>query len=343
MRQNWTDATSIGPVLAQLRYVYRVYQTCIHLLSIGTSVYFVSKYDELHSGKCLKNNVDLLWIVSLGTKSSHIQIRYHDVSSIKIYLKMSSVKQSGLCLDCNVSFRCMCSLESKAYWILHNASYRTPFRPGKLQPYKHDCAVIETILQRVVYPRKFMLNNIYVMFQRFESRQGNINQNWACQCMINYHWFFPLTMNSWYSNIKWIQQHIHNTLATMLFLTMLCLWYGYAGFTLLSIFHMFVVLVLWKYFDFDVICEVIVALVKLVEISTRLVLGSEACWVKSREISTQFAFYNVLLWASYQIREIAGCACAGNAGNIFPRRRFQRKSLASDPGMHHGTCLTHVP
>ena len=48
-------------------------------------------------------------------------------------------------------------------------------------------------------------------------------------------------------------------------------------------------------------------------------------------------------WASYQIRKIAGCACAGNAGNVFPRRRFQSKPIVSDPGMHHGTCVTHVP
>ena len=48
-------------------------------------------------------------------------------------------------------------------------------------------------------------------------------------------------------------------------------------------------------------------------------------------------------WASYQIRKIAGCACAGNAGNVSPRRRLQRKPLVSDPGMHHGTCVTHVP
>ena len=48
-------------------------------------------------------------------------------------------------------------------------------------------------------------------------------------------------------------------------------------------------------------------------------------------------------WASCQIRKIAVCACAGNAGNVFPRRRLQRKSLVSDPGMHHGTCVTHVP
>ena len=50
-----------------------------------------------------------------------------------------------------------------------------------------------------------------------------------------------------------------------------------------------------------------------------------------------------LAWASYQIRKIAGCACAGNAGNVSPRRRFQRKPLVSDPGMHHGTYMTHVP
>ena len=52
---------------------------------------------------------------------------------------------------------------------------------------------------------------------------------------------------------------------------------------------------------------------------------------------------HLVSWASYQIRKIAGCACAGNAGNVFPRRRFQRKPLDSDPGMHHGTCVTHVP
>ena len=48
-------------------------------------------------------------------------------------------------------------------------------------------------------------------------------------------------------------------------------------------------------------------------------------------------------WASYQIRKIAVWACAGNAGNVSPRRRFRRKPLLSDPGMHHGTCVTHVP
>ena len=52
--------------------------------------------------------------------------------------------------------------------------------------------------------------------------------------------------------------------------------------------------------------------------------------------------YAPLPWTSYQVRKIAGCACAGNAGT-FSRHRLQRKSLVSDPGMHHGTCSTHVP
>ena len=40
-----------------------------------------------------------------------------------------------------------------------------------------------------------------------------------------------------------------------------------------------------------------------------------------------------LQWASYHIRKIAGCACAGN---VFPPHGI------SDPDMHHGTCVTHV-
>ena len=46
-------------------------------------------------------------------------------------------------------------------------------------------------------------------------------------------------------------------------------------------------------------------------------------------------------WASSQICKIAGCACAGNAGNVFPAT--EKKTLVSDPGMHDGTCVTHVP
>ena len=42
-------------------------------------------------------------------------------------------------------------------------------------------------------------------------------------------------------------------------------------------------------------------------------------------------------WPSCQIRKIAGCACAGNAGNVFSPR------LGSCPDMHHGTGVTHIP
>ena len=33
-------------------------------------------------------------------------------------------------------------------------------------------------------------------------------------------------------------------------------------------------------------------------------------------------------WASYQIRKIAGCACAGNAGNVFPATAGKRSRHA---------------
>ena len=42
-------------------------------------------------------------------------------------------------------------------------------------------------------------------------------------------------------------------------------------------------------------------------------------------------------WASCQIRKIEGCTCAGNTGDVSPSPRF------SDPDMHHGTCVNHVP
>ena len=43
------------------------------------------------------------------------------------------------------------------------------------------------------------------------------------------------------------------------------------------------------------------------------------------------AVCTIVSWASYQIRKIAGCACAGNDRSVSPRRQFQRKPLTSDP------------
>ena len=50
------------------------------------------------------------------------------------------------------------------------------------------------------------------------------------------------------------------------------------------------------------------------------------CWnIRTEVLST--------LWASYQIHKIAGCAHAGNVGNISTPPRV------SDLDMHHGTCV----
>ena len=46
----------------------------------------------------------------------------------------------------------------------------------------------------------------------------------------------------------------------------------------------------------------------------------------------------MLLMGLLSYTKNAGCACAGNAGDVFPRHRLQRKPLVSDPGIHH-----HVP
>ena len=55
------------------------------------------------------------------------------------------------------------------------------------------------------------------------------------------------------------------------------------------------------------------------------------CWIAYKKNMGIFA------WTSYQIRKIAGCACAGNAGNISPPPQV------SDPDMHHVMCVTNVP
>ena len=49
-----------------------------------------------------------------------------------------------------------------------------------------------------------------------------------------------------------------------------------------------------------------------------------------------FARFECKPWASYQIRKIACCACAGMPGTFSPPPRV------SDPDMHHDTCVTHV-
>ena len=52
-------------------------------------------------------------------------------------------------------------------------------------------------------------------------------------------------------------------------------------------------------------------------------------------------FCSVCAWASYQIRKIGGCM--RECRERFPHHWLQRKPLVSKPGMHHGTCVMHVP
>ena len=61
------------------------------------------------------------------------------------------------------------------------------------------------------------------------------------------------------------------------------------------------------------------------------------------EQCNHFYLLQFLQWGSYQICKIAGCACAGNAGNVLATRPLQMKPLISDPDMHHDTCVTHMP
>ena len=48
-------------------------------------------------------------------------------------------------------------------------------------------------------------------------------------------------------------------------------------------------------------------------------------------------------WASYQICKNCGLRMRRECRERFPRHQLQRNPLVSDPGMHPGTCVTHVP
>ena len=48
-------------------------------------------------------------------------------------------------------------------------------------------------------------------------------------------------------------------------------------------------------------------------------------------------------WASYQIQKYCGLRMRRECRERFSRHLIQRKPLVSDPGMHHGSCVTHVP
>ena len=58
---------------------------------------------------------------------------------------------------------------------------------------------------------------------------------------------------------------------------------------------------------------------------------------------------NLLIWVKIQAYSFmgplpyCGLRMSWEFRERFPRHRFQRKPLVSDPGMHHGTGISHVP
>ena len=58
---------------------------------------------------------------------------------------------------------------------------------------------------------------------------------------------------------------------------------------------------------------------------------------KARSVMTELAPLSPPAWASCQIRKIAGAHAPGMPGT------FSLSPHVSDPDMHHGTCVTHVP
>ena len=65
-------------------------------------------------------------------------------------------------------------------------------------------------------------------------------------------------------------------------------------------------------------------------------------WLISHVLITRVCFLSLAwsklrLWASCQIRKMAGEPAPGMPGTFSPSPQV------SDPDMHHGTCVTHVP
>ena len=60
----------------------------------------------------------------------------------------------------------------------------------------------------------------------------------------------------------------------------------------------------------------------------------------THRLVTGLVFY---LWASYQIRKKCGLRMRREWQERFPRHWLQMKPQVINPGMYHGTCVTHVP
>ena len=66
---------------------------------------------------------------------------------------------------------------------------------------------------------------------------------------------------------------------------------------------------------------------------------TEPQWVKTQQIKRNQCVSMGFLPDTWK----CGLRMRRECRERFPRHRLQRKPLISDPGMHHGTCVTHVP
>ena len=55
-----------------------------------------------------------------------------------------------------------------------------------------------------------------------------------------------------------------------------------------------------------------------------------------------FPWLRAFLWASYQIQKIVGCACAGNAGNVFPATDLKGNHYLAIPACITARAVRHV-
>ena len=74
-------------------------------------------------------------------------------------------------------------------------------------------------------------------------------------------------------------------------------------------------------------------------------LPKSRIWGKFCTSINWYGQYHIISWASYHIRKIAGCACTGNAGNVFPPPRVSdpiRAITMAGPRAVIQFCSTHI-
>ena len=59
-------------------------------------------------------------------------------------------------------------------------------------------------------------------------------------------------------------------------------------------------------------------------------------------VGVDWSLWNLTAWTSCQIRKIASCTCAGNAGNVFPTTDFKGDRKLATPACIEARAVMHV-